>query len=619
MTIRWSIRTKLMLGFSAILLLLCAVVAMGITGMTTIMRYEQNVNQISEAMAEVLRLDTATNAEIMAVRGYFLTQDRQHEQLFEESYQVALEALAALQRLVQTDTGLSLLADVSASVEAFSAQQAPVFNKTEFTQREIELLLNDTFRESRNRMNTEIEAFVAYQTSLKQDQEREAVELAERNRLVALGAGLIAVVLGLTVALSLSRSITRPIQLTAQAAERLASGDLTVEALQVKTSDEVGHMANSFNTMIVSLRELVRGVAGSSTTVASAADQLDNATQQVAEAAQGAARAVGQVAEGAVTQTHSVEEAQRMVSELQSAIAQISAGAQEQARGAQHTASVINHMVSAVDDVATKAQNVSSSSQQAADTARTGNDIVEQSIREMERIRTIVLSSADQIKELGRLSGQIGEITTMITDIADQTNLLALNAAIEAARAGDHGKGFAVVADEVRKLAERAGASAKEISHLIGSIQAGTAQAVDAMEKGTVEVEEGSRLAAAAGEALRSILQMVDQTARDVEAITTTAQQLATDSRDVIQSVDAMAAVTEENTAASEQMSAGSSHMANAIQEIAAVSEETAAVAEEVSASTEEMNASTEEIAASAHSLAETAHQLQVQIAKFKV
>lgn len=619
MNIRLSIRTKLMLGFSVVLILLGTVVVTSITGMTSIMRHEDQVNRVSEAMGEVLRLDAATNAQIMAVRGYLLVRDSQQKELFEQNYQITQQALEALRNLVSTETGLALIQDVAVAVEAWTSQQVPVFSRNDFTQQEIQLLVTETFRESRNRMNTEIAEFVAYQITLKREREQEGVKLAERNRLIALGAGLAAVLLGLTISISLSRALTRPIRLTAEAAERLAMGDLTVEELQVKTGDEVGHMARSFNTMVTNLRGLVRQVAESTTAVASAADQMDNATQQVAEAANGAARAVAQVAEGTTTQSQSVHQATDVVSELQRAITQIAAGAQEQANQAQHTATVVSQMVTAIDDVAAKAQNVSISSRQAAETARTGNQVVEQSVLEMERIRTTVLRSAEQIKELGQLSDRIGEITRLITDIADQTNLLALNAAIEAARAGDHGKGFAVVADEVRKLAERAGTSAKEISLLIGSIQTGTAQAVQAMEKGTVEVEEGSRLATEAGNALRSILQVVDQTAEDVEAITNTAREIAAGSRDVMQSVDAMAAVTEQNTAATEQMTAGSDHMAASMLEIAAISEENAAAAEEVSASTEEMNASTEEIAASAHSLAETARGLQEQIARFKV
>lgn len=137
----------------------------------------------------------------------------------------------------------------------------------------------------------------------------------------------------------------------------------------------------------------------------------------------------------------------------------------------------------------------------------------------MERIKTTVTESGERIKQLGEQSKAIGEIIQVIDDIAEQTNLLALNAAIEAARAGEHGKGFAVVADEVRKLAERSGKATKEIANLIISIQKGTDNAVSAMEKGISEVENGSRFAHDAGQALKEILVTVERANQQVQII----------------------------------------------------------------------------------------------------
>lgn len=445
---------------------------------------------------------------------------------------------------------------------------------------------------------------------------RQTVNIAKT---ASIALAVAATVVGLLVAAVLIRGVSRPLRQTAVAAARLAEGDLTVEALNVRTRDEVEDMANAFNRMVQSLRALVAQVSDSAAHVAGSSDQLTAATEQVAHVANGVSEAVAQVAQGATEQSQQAENAARVVNEVRTAIAQVATGAQEQAASTQEAAQTVATIVATMEDVAGRAVAVADSSRQATDTARSGSEVVEQTVASMARIREKVAETAEQIRTLGELSTHIGQITDMITEIAEQTNLLALNAAIEAARAGEHGRGFSVVAEEVGNLAARAGDSAKEIAGLIRDIQEGTQHAVAAMDEGMQEVQTGTDLAANAGNALAEILAVIDNTTQAVEAIASEVQQLAASSREVALTVDGVAAVAEQNTAATQEMAAGADQVITSVEEISAVSIENAAAAEEVSASVEQLNSSSEQIAAAAQSLAGIARQLQQQVGRFKV
>ncbi len=251
--------------------------------------------------------------------------------------------------------------------------------------------------------------------------------------------------------------------------------------------------------------------------------------------------------------------------------------------------------------------------------ARAAAGVVDRALKEIEQVGAVVGHSADRIRELDRLSEQVGSITAVISGIADQTNLLALTAAIEAARAGEHGRGFAVVADEVRKLAEQSAASAREIADLISNIQTGTAEAVRAMSQGTERLAATNQLAAEAGSALEEILGAVQQAAEEAQRIAEKARLAKEQAAAAVRTFNAVAAMTEENTAVSEEMEAGAAEVASAVNRIARLSEENAAAAEQVSASVEELTASAEQVASSARELRQTAAELQARVRRFRL
>jgi methyl-accepting chemotaxis protein len=476
-------------------------------------------------------------------------------------------------------------------------------------------------------------------------------------RNIMIFAVLIAALIVLAVAYYYSGLIANPIINISKAAEEMALGNIDQE-ITYKSTDEIGHLADSFRDMIVfqrqmadsadllangdltavispksekdrlgiafermlkNLREAISQVASNAHNLNNASTQLAQASNQAGQATSQIASTIQQVARGTSQQTEAATHSAASVEQLRRAIENVSKGAQAQAEAVSKMASLTGSLSSSIQQVAGNANAVSVESNNAATAAREGSTTVAETVQGMETIREKVGFSAQKVQEMGNRSDQIGAIVETIDDIASQTNLLALNAAIEAARAGEHGKGFAVVADEVRKLAERSSSATKEIGDLIKGIQMTVAEAVSAMNESASEVETGAERASRAGNALENILKASEAVNEQAQLAADAVSQMGSLSNELVAAADDVSAIVEENTAATEEMAAGSSEITQAIDNIASVSEENSAAVEEVSASAEEMSAQVEEVTASAQSLSDMANLLQQTVDKFKL
>ncbi len=283
--------------------------------------------------------------------------------------------------------------------------------------------------------------------------------------------------------------------------EKLAAGDLTV-SLQVSKDDEIGNLFDGFNNTAMNFREMIKGVVQT-------ARATNNASVQISSSAE-----------------------------------ELAAGAQQQSAQANEVAAAIEEMTRTVIENSRNAARAADTARENGIVARDGGAIVQKTVGKMKEIASVVGQSSKTVYELGTLSGQIGEIVSVIDDIADQTNLLALNAAIEAARAGEEGRGFAVVADEVRKLAERTTQATKRISSMIKDVQQGTREAVVAIEHGNKEVAEGIKLADQAGESLGNVVHNAQVIVDAINLIAAASQQQSASSEQVSRNVHAISMVS---------------------------------------------------------------------------
>jgi twitching motility protein PilJ len=304
----------------------------------------------------------------------------------------------------------------------------------------------------------------------------------------------------------------------------LADGDLTTTA--TVTEDFTGAIADSINFTIDQLRILVSSIDDTALKVSQAAQETESTALHLAEASE--------------HQAQEIAGASAAVNEMAVTIDQVSSNAAESAAVAERSVAIAN----------------------------TGAEVVQNTIRGMDNIREQIQETSKRIKRLGESSQEIGDIVSLINDIADQTNILALNAAIQASMAGDAGRGFAVVADEVQRLAERSSAATKQIEALVKTIQSDTNEAVISMEQTTAEVVRGARLAQDAGEALEQIERVSQELAELIQNISNAARQQASSAGHISNTMNVIQEITSQTSAGTTATGRSIGNLAHMAQEL---------------------------------------------------
>jgi methyl-accepting chemotaxis protein len=343
--------------------------------------------------------------------------------------------------------------------------------------------------------------------------------------------------------------------------ERLKQGIYLVIAVMLVAICAISVMA------LVVTRRLLRQIGTEPTHLAEIAGRVADGdlTCQVEDAKGGIYGAMRQMVEQLRLVMNKVNQSSQMMSvsavELNSNAEQMANSADEIVSQAETVATASEEMASTSLDIANNCHLAAESSSQASRTAQDGANIVQNTMDGMNRIAEKVRRSASAVEQLGVRSDQIGTIVATIEDIADQTNLLALNAAIEAARAGDQGRGFAVVADEVRALADRTTKATKEIGQMIKSIQSETRQAVQVMEEGVREVQQGTAEAAKSGDALEEIQRKINEVTMQINQIATAAEEQTATTREITNNIQQISSVVQMGAHGSQEISRASSDL----------------------------------------------------------
>ena len=514
-----SISQKLYAGFGVVLLILLLLVLAALRGFdqvsssvkSNIHSYEV-LSQSDALLRSLINVETGMRGYALTGRDSFLEPLEQGEKAFADYYarikssttdnpeqQARLERLKALHdQWLRDDVqgNLDLRRAINAGSQPAEAMAAQISAGRDKAKMDAMRQLTSELRDAEKSL---------------QDARSQAMDDAKASALaILIGGGLLAAVLAMLVAWSLSSNLVGRIRQAVDVAKAIAAGRLD-SSISATGRDEVSNLLQAFAAMQERLRTMISQIK-------QGADQLVSASQSIS-----------------------------------SASLQLSASAQEQSHSASSMADTVEELTVSINHVADNAGDAHALSSESGRQSEEGGSVIQDTLGSMRLIAETVQASATQIGELGQHAEQISSIVSVIKGIAEQTNLLALNAAIEAARAGEQGRGFAVVADEVRLLAQRTANSTQEITEMVGKIQLGTREAVSSMDVGVNQVKNGVELAQQAGEAIVNIRTSSGNVVRVVDQISLALREQTAASQDVARNVERIAQMSQQNSQAVEE------------------------------------------------------------------
>lgn len=511
------IGTRLFAGFSvvaALFLVTMLLVGMSLNSVTS------DVRQIrEETLPYVLivdQMDTDRSEVQQFLTDVSATHNRGGYKEADEAAKRFLAGVAKFKQMYQQEGNTESLKKMEAIEADFNRYYAKGREMAEvYVTRGMEAgnVIMETFDKDSEAVSDKLAHFREQQVNEANNMATNTLHSAETALKEMIWGGLVAAFLAGAFSMLITRSVILPISsMRSTIMDVGKSGDFT-QRVAVRSRDEVGQTAASFNDLMVNLQSAFRQIHDSIDEINSASATLSSASRQV------------------------------------------SSSSAQQSESASSIAATVEQVTVSINHVSDNAKDALQITRESGELSSQGGDIIHNAATEMQKIAETVRLTSVSIEQLVQQSTQISSIAQVIKDIADQTNLLALNAAIEAARAGEQGRGFAVVADEVRKLADRTAKATSDISKMIDNIKGTAEVAVSSMSGAVNQTGEGVALAQQAGSAIDQIKAKSAQVLITASDISSALEEQSKASNDIAMSIEKIAQMTEGNSASTRNIS----------------------------------------------------------------
>ncbi len=543
---RWSVGTKIGGGFALALAILVVIGVMAYRSTTELIDAAQMKTHTYEVLKDLDGLlSTMENAET-GQRGYIITGEKNYLQPYNAAISVIDPEIQRIRELTSDNASQQRRLDTLAPLIKSKIDELKLtieLRESKGFQAASQVVLSDEGKQKMDDIRKVVARMENEENGLLVVRDARVNADTQRTISTILYGIPFAFLLLAFVGFFTTRDIARPLRRISDAAELIASGDLTVSVPSNNRRDEVGVLTQTFDRMARFLQEMAKaaekiaaGYLNVQVKPQSQRDVLGNAFATMVENLRGM---TNEIREGVNVLASSA-------SEILAATTQVASGAAETAAAVSETTTTVEEVKQTAQVASQKSKYVSDNAQRMVHASESGKKSVQESIDGMNHIREQMDSIGESIVRLSEQSQAIGEIIATVNDLAEQSNLLAVNAAIEAAKAGEQGKGFAVVAQEIKSLAEQSKQASAQVRAILSDIQKATGAAVMATEQGTKAVEAGVKQSTTAGESIRM---MADSIAESTQA----AAQIAASSQQQLIGMDQVASAMENIKQASTQ------------------------------------------------------------------